>query len=188
MLADAQREYVARVTATLQIIVAALAFGVLTFAGIALLVAVDAAGAAGGPAQPLLTYIAAGAALVALVLSWIVPGLIAGSGRQAIAASEPISTATPMRDQPAANELGDVAPLLAAYQTRQIVRAAILEGAAFFCLISYIIEKQSLSLVAAGIMVLLLLGQFPTRSRVEDWIGGEMAAIEQLRQMRPVDA
>jgi hypothetical protein len=188
MLTDAQREYVARVTATLQIIVAALAAGALMFAGVAWFVATNAARARAAPAQILLTYVAAGVALLALIVSWIVPAIIASSQRQAIAAGKSISAAATTRNQSGIEHLGDVGSLSAAYQTQQIIRAAILEGAAFFNLVAYIVEKQSLCLVAAGVMVLFMLSQFPTRQRVEDWLERELTATEQLRQMRTADA
>jgi hypothetical protein len=73
------------------------------------------------------------------------------------------------------------------YQSALIIRSALLEGAAFFCLVAYMLEHNALSLAGAGMMLLFMLFGFPTRSKVEEAIETERTTIEQLRQMGPTD-
>jgi hypothetical protein len=56
------------------------------------------------------------------------------------------------------------------YQTRMIIRFALLEGAAFFNLVAVIIEHHWWNLAAAGALAFAMLLMFPTRTRVEQWI------------------
>ena len=174
MLTDAQRQHLGTVVRTMQIIVGALAWGVLMFMGAVLFISLDPAGG-GQPGVPLLTYLAVGTAAVAIAAAMIVPGMIADRQARSIAA-RPIP--------PAADELGDVLPLSAVYQTRLIMRAAILEGAAFFNLVAYMLERRPLCLGAAVVLLLLISAQFPTRSRVEEWFDSELTTVAQMRQMR----
>jgi hypothetical protein len=83
-----------------------------------------------------------------------------------------------------AAELGDVLPLSGVYQTRLIIGCAMIEGAAFFCLIAYLLERRPLSLIVAGVLLLLLISQIPTVSKVESWVESELSTINQLRHMR----
>lgn len=184
MLTDTQRAHVAAVTRTLQIIVGALACGVLMFGGIVLLLNTPkAAPDHGAPGMPLLTYAAAGVAIVSLVISWVLPGVLASSQRQSLATgSAPLAVAATTQ-QPSLGELGNVGPLTAMLQTRVIVGAAILEGAALLNLCAFMIEHQVLSLVMAGVLVISLLGRIPTTARMKERIENDLAAVEQLRQL-----
>lgn len=185
MLTERQRAHLKLAVRTMQVIVGALAAGVLTFVGVVL--AVVRGGVIGGQLQqePLITHVAAGFAVVAAVLWGIVPGLITSRMRQAIAGGNKSPLTTKLSN---AAEVRDVAPLTVAYQSRLIVGAALLEGAAFFNLIVYMLEQQPLSLVAAGVLLLIMLTQIPTVSRLEAWVESELSTIEQLRQMGSFDA
>jgi hypothetical protein len=89
-----------------------------------------------------------------------------------------------VKSLPNAGELGDVAPLAAIYQTRTIVAAAMLEGAAFFAVTAFMIGRQSLALYVAMALVVLILSQFPTAPRLESWLETELTNIHQMRQLR----
>jgi hypothetical protein len=185
MLTDPQREHIRLAARTMQIIVGALATGVAFFAGIVL----SFAGAAGDEQAPsderLLTYMAVGAALIVVIAWAVVPALIAGQMRQKIADGNAAQLTLNLRN---AAEIGDVGPLTVAYQVRLIVAAALLEGVAFFNLIAYMIERQSLSLIVAGLLLLMILSHIPTVGRLQEWVERELNTIDQLRQMRPGDA
>mgnify|MGYP001260938337 FL=1 len=176
MLTDEDRAYLARAAQTMQMIVGALAGGVLSFLGVVLVLGQQQPGPP--PDQPMLTYMSIVATFVAIVMAMIIPGVVIRNQRQAILAGKP-------KPPEAARELG---PLVAGYQTAIIIRRALVEGAAFFCLVAYMLERQSLSLVGAGVLLVFLLGGFPTRSKLEDAIENERTTIEQLRQMGPIDA
>jgi hypothetical protein len=183
MLTDAQQTYLRIVVRTQQIIVGALAMGVWLFAGAVFFIGADLQDK-GQPAAPILTYLAAGAAVVAVVAWGVVPGMVAGRMRDAIVAG----TGDQLTLKPfAAGELGDVGPLAGVYQGRVIVGAAILEGAAFFNLVTYMLEGQVINLAVAGVLVVVMLCAMPTYGRLENWIQSELTSIEQLRQMKLYD-
>src|SRR5262249_15847899 len=67
------------------------------------------------------------------------------------------------------------------YQTRMLIRAAPVEGAAFLNLIAFLVEGQAFSLgIALGLLLVLIL-QFPTRDGVERWIETQRERIAQER-------
>lgn len=184
MITDAERAYLKTVARVSQIVVAAMAVGVAMFGTVT--VALNLVGQGGGqPAEPIFMYLAAALAFVALVASLVVPAMMASSARQKIIAGKP-PVAGPAFPRPL--EDSTVGPLAAVYQTRLIIAAGILEGAAFFNLIAYMLEGQALSLVAAGVMLLAILSLFPTWSRLYDWIENQLTVIAQLREMQPHDA
>jgi hypothetical protein len=186
MLTDEEREFLGRATTTVQIIVGALAAGVVAFAIVALAIAPRQA--APPAAQSLLTYMSLAMAIVAVIAAMVVPRIVVRNQRQAILGGTPTLRAGSIGGPPLPEAEHEFGPLVAGYQTALIVRSAILEGAAFFCLISYVIEGQALSLIGAGVLLLFLLSGFPTESRIEDAIQNERATIQQLRQMEPTHA
>ena len=161
----------------------ALAAGVIGFSFVVLAIAPRVAAP---PDEPLLTYMSFVMAIVAVIVAMIFPGILVRNQRQSILAGKPTLRAGSVGGPPEAER--EFGPLVAGYQTALIIRSAILEGAAFFCLISYLIEGQTLSLIGAGVLLLFLLSGFPTQSRIEDAMVNERATIEQLRQMEPTDA
>lgn len=180
MLTDEERAYLANATRVMQIIVAALAGGVLSFFVVSLVI---------GPLQPgpagrsILTHIAVVGAFVSLVLASVVSSVVIRVQRRGILAGQPTLTTGSVGGSTPPGVDQQLGPLVAGYQTALILRIAVLEGAAFFCLVTYMLERQSLSLVAAGVLLLAILAGFPTPSKVEDVIEGERRAIAQLRQM-----
>lgn len=182
MLSDAQREYARTAVRTIQIIVCALAAGVIVFLGVTIFVIPRTARAA-PPDKPILTYTSIGMA-VAVIAAWlIVPNVVTAGMRRSIIGGKSDDWGL-VKNLPNAAELGDVVPLAVAYQTRTIVAAALLEGAAFFATIAYMIERQPIALVVAIVFALLILSQIPTLSRFESWLETESNGIEQMRQMR----
>jgi hypothetical protein len=183
MLTDAQQSFLKKMVRVLQIIFAALVMGVCMFLGVVLLLEIDLPGEV-LPDQPFLTYFAAGTAALAIVAWGVVPGMIAGRVRDMIACGKVPTSAF---CQERAAELGDVGALGAAYQARAITGAAILEGAAFFNLVAYMIEAQPINVAAAVVLVVVMLAAIPTYGRAEAWVDHELTTIEQLRQMQTYD-
>ncbi len=187
MLNDAQKAALLPVTRTLQIIVAALASGLGMFFAVVVLIA--AAGQKGaGAGSLLLTYLGIGAAFVAMCVALVLPGVIAAKQRQAIANGNVAVTSQLRHALPPSAEFRDLGSLVVAYHTRVIIYGSLLEGAGFFNLVAYMIERQTLCLVIAAVLLLMILSQFPTTSRLENWIEGEMRTIDQLRQLGPSNA
>lgn len=148
----------------MQIIAFALICGVMGFFGIATWM--QATNPPPPPPQPILTYVGFAAAAIMLVAHLIVPEIVASVGLKRIG-QEKRAVASPSPYPPLPGVTG---PLVALYQTRLIVRFAMLEGAAFFCLIAYQIEGQWPILALVGVLVLAMLVRFPIISGVQAWI------------------
>jgi hypothetical protein len=177
---NSQRDFVRRSVRTMQIIVGALAGGVLLF--LVIVVFLATANVRHQMGQPIITYAAIGMA-VAVIVGWlIVPAVIAAQMKKSVIEK---SSGQPDPRAPVANaDLGDVPPLVAIFQTRTIIAAALLEGAAFFACIAYMLERQPIALAAVGVLLLLILSQMPTVGRVESWLETELSIVSQLRQLR----
>jgi hypothetical protein len=179
MLSDAQQDYLTKAVRVMQIIVAAMAMGIVFFFVVALFTAADGKAEVEEPILKLISYIALAVGVGAAALSMTVPVLLATSlRRSALEGRLPI----PRPSAENVADLGDVPLLAGVYQTQTIIRAAILEGGAFLNLVAYIMEHQQLSLVAAGALLLLLIVQIPTVARVSDWVEAETKWSDELRQ------
>jgi hypothetical protein len=153
---------------TMRIILLALVLGVVIFFVIA--VVMRGQGAQPAPPTPLLTYLGLGLAGVQIVLSALIPGLIVTGGRRQLART-PQSAAAP----------DDLRKLLGLYQTRLIVGSALLEGAAFFLLVAYLVEGDLAALGGVVVLVALLLVRFPTRPGLESWLAEQQERLSQER-------
>jgi hypothetical protein len=179
MLTEAQRDQLKPMVRTMQIIVGALCLGVLSFLMVVLVIGATKPQDQGG--EPFLTYVAVGMAVGAVIVSMWLPSMILRSSQ--VTTTNPLAGDSHPRgaNVTAAENIGPFAQL---YQTQLIVRCAILEGAAFFCLVSYMIEQHALGLVAVVVLLLIMLTNFPTPSRVETWIDTRLVEKDQLRQLR----
>jgi F0F1-type ATP synthase membrane subunit c/vacuolar-type H+-ATPase subunit K len=133
---------------TMQIIAAALMLGVVIFAVIVV---------AGGhlnhpPNGNVVSFIGAGLAVLMSVQHRVVPGIIVKAYAGQFAK---------MPEQERDCYI---------YQMQLIIALAMLEGAAFLNLIACMIEHNWWSLAIAGGVVAIMAVQFPTRTRVEQWI------------------
>jgi hypothetical protein len=186
-------------SATLQgrIIVGALAAGLVMFLVISTIINIlptpgaAANGAGNGPGAPgavaaesplpIITYAAVAFGAVLLPMSFVVPGLVAKQQRRAIANAGMTASASPA---PTPGERSDAAKaplsgLPAAFLTQLIIGAAIDEGAAFFALVAYLIEKNPIALAMAVVLIAGVIARFPTAGRVERWIEQQQ---EKLRE------
>lgn len=170
-----QQQQLDAIVRTSQIILAALAMGIVMFAGIVLL------GIPGDkPAEGrLLSMIAVAVGASNLVLCLVVPGVIAAGNRRKIAAG-----AWPAAEQPAAGAQTDFGRLAMVYQVKMIIGAALLEGGCFLALCAYMIERQLSSLAVAAVLLAALLAHFPTRRRVEAWIEDQLRRVDEERRFR----
>ena len=181
MLTDQQKDYLKQVTRTCQIIVGALALGVIVFAGVVLAQEVQP------PEQDkteVLTIVGVIFALVAIVLAVLVPKMVVFSMRRLVLEGKPILLPKQSRPIPLPEELGEAGPLAIVYQTQLIVGAAILEGAAFMNLVAYMLGQQTMNLGLAALLLIALFFKFPTLDRVEQWVEGQLKVIEEMRSFR----
>lgn len=173
MIDDQTKQQIAGVVRTSQIIVSALAMGVVTFAVVVVFFV------SGGPAAKgnLLTLLAIVFAGAALVLGFVIPQFVTAANRRKIAAGTWPSSPNqgPVPDS-------DTGKLALTYPAKMIVAAALFEGGCFFALTVYMIERQPLSLVAAAVLLLCLLAHFPTLGRVEAWIEEQLRRVEDERR------
>jgi hypothetical protein len=183
MITSEQREHIGKSVLVMQIIVAALAAGVVTFAVVVLVLRSQQEANAPQDNSLLLSYIGILVSASAIAAWMIIPRLLVSRTRQAISEGK-----TPMLDdyhEPALTEgAQQIQPLVAMHQTRLIVGCALLEGAAFLNLLAYMLEGQLMNLVAAGLLVLIIVTQIPTFGRLTSWIEDDLSAIDRTRSMR----
>lgn len=129
-----------------KIIAGSLVFGVLAFATVAVVLR------RGEPADPnqFVSLIGAGFAFISVIARQVIVGFLGG--------------------QTVSQGPKDTAATLALYQTRMIVGLAILEGAAFFNIVSYLLEGHWWSLAVVAGLLAWMIASFPTRARLRHWI------------------
>ena len=177
-------------TRTSQIIVGALAAGVLTFVAVAFMVVMRPDRQAGvqaeagananvpagkrvAPTDPFITYTAVVLAAILLPLSFVLPNFITAQSRRAIAGApspppSPSGPAVPATGpQALQTETGTLAAL---YSSNLIIGAALNEGLTFFAAVAYLVEKNPIALGLALLLIAVLIARFPTAGRVERWI------------------
>ena len=139
----------AKIGRTSQIMAGALIIGVLTFACLAFFAA------QGEPAkQPMIALMGAGMALMMLVVRFVVPTVIVNGGKSRL-------------KEAADEEQQKILAVL--YQTKMIVGMAVLEGAAFFNLVAYIVEKQFWSYGVVAFLLGVMAISFPSQGQFECW-------------------
>ncbi len=128
------------------------------------------------PPTPLISYVALSFAVLALLLSFVVPKVMAaGWVREFASGKQPV---------PPVTEPGNLAGWLGMYQIYSLIGMALLEGAAFFQLIAYFIEGQPWSLgIGLGLLVVMLT-RFPTQSGIERWVTAQREKIEMMNRIR----
>ncbi len=148
----------------MQIIAGGMISGVTVFAVIAMMVAMGHE-----PRDPFITYVAVGVAGMMIVMRFVVPAWIAKTQSQ-----QRFGRAAEFDED---DEVKKRVGLTAIYQTTMIIGYALLEFAAFFCLIAYMSETQLLAVAAAAVLLLIMLASFPTRTRVEDWVENQLQLL-----------
>lgn len=133
--------------AACKIIAGSLIFGVIAFAAVAIALRLGRI-----PEQnSLVSVIAAVFAAGTVVVRQVVLGMIAG--RAVPSASEPTAPTS-----------------FGMYQTRLIVGLALLEGAAFFNVVAYLIEGHWWSFLVVTALLAWMLASFPTHGRLRQWV------------------
>ena len=159
-----------KVLRIMQIIAFALIAGVLSFAGIAGFLVFGNAPAARPGGQPpaavggseIVMYMAMGFAAVAVVMSFVVPNLISAAGVKGVAKLAQDGTSTGPKEL--------FGRLLGVAQTKMIIAMALVEGAAFFNLIAFIITKSLIPPgVVAGLLGVMAI-HFPTKIKLARWL------------------
>jgi hypothetical protein len=156
---------------TLRIIVAAMATGVLVFAAVATIIR------AGGNMQPravgLITIMAFAWTPVALILGRLVPALMGKQARANIVSGTGLAASN-----------SEVDLLANQYQTNTIIAIALLEGAAFFNLVAYLLEGHPAALGLGIGLAIVILTQFPSAQRMANWIEQQVRLIAEEKSLR----
>ncbi len=159
-----------KVLRTMRIIASALIAGVLSFAGVASFAVFGQAPAAQPGGQPaaapngseIIMYLAMAFAAVAVVMSFVVSNLISAVGVKGVAKMAQDGTATGPKEL--------FGRLLAVAQTKMLTALALVEGAAFFNLIAFIITKSLIPPAVVGALLLVMAIHFPTKFKLARWL------------------
>jgi hypothetical protein len=161
-----------------QIIVAALLAGLLCFLVITTFIdlgpkpAAAPGAAAPEPPMPIFTYLAVASGAMLLPMSFVVPVLVSKQQRQAMLSGKTTDGAIPATPTDNRSDAANAAigGLPTAFLIQLIIGSAISEGAAFFALVAYLLEKNPLSLTMALMLIASIIARFPTSGRVGRWI------------------
>lgn len=173
---EEQDKFLRQILSVMRIIAGTLMAGVVIFLGVVVFLIEPEK-----PVPPMLAYVGVGAALIAVVASYVIPGFL----YRQIIQSLIDGTAPPLPIELwHKQELGVIGPLLYIYHMRQIVSLAILEGAAFFNVIAYMIERQQVSLLMVALLLAAMVLRFPTRHGVQSRLSNQIKFIDDHRSLR----
>ena len=172
MLDEQTREVVVRSARTAQIITVALCLGVTVFAGVVL----AQRGVGGEGNLGILTMTA-----MVLTVAGVPAGFLVGQQITRTARSRLLGDTEAAQDQKGGTTTQAVA-LVAAYQNKLIIAAALLEGPCFLALFAYLNEGHTASLALAGICLLGILARFPTVGQLTDWLERQLQLIREEQQ------
>ena len=138
----------------LRVIGTALVFGVVVFAAVVWF----GMGVRPAPFElAIVSLVAAAFSVIDFVVHLILPGMVA---------------------QQAVKQLGpkpSESHLLLVYQTKTIIRLAMLEGAALFCVVAYILDHQIWTLGIAAALVVFMFASIPSKTRIAHWVETQRA-------------
>ncbi len=178
------REEISKQTWRLQLIVGALTTGSLVFLGIVLFLVHF--GAAPNELDFPLSYVLVVFALAALAARAIVPPVITSNARRRIREGtwqQAPSGTVPQGIREFLGRTGDGGKLWQVLMARTIVASAILEGAAFFACVTYLLEHSMLSLGIAMVFIASLALHLPTQAGMINWIEEQLRLLEEERQL-----
>jgi hypothetical protein len=166
---------------TMQLLAAALPGGVVIFMGIALFLVANRP-EPGAPEGPFwLSWLAVGfVALQAVVVAVFAPLQTRSAVRRAAAGA-----GRPPDPSLAQEWQTDTARPLAIAQTQLLITLALLEGAAFFGCVAYLVEAQPIALAAAAVALVVMLARFPTEARLHAWLEQQSETLDRYRQEEP---
>ena len=116
----------------------------------------------------ILTWIAVGFAVLALLSHLVVPTRV-------IRAKLSVLSNQDLKNR---SEQENVSLVAGFFQTLHIIACAILEGAAMFCAIAYLVEQSWYSIAAAAVMLLLIAARFPSTSGIRYWVENRIREIQ----------
>jgi hypothetical protein len=171
MLSQDQKDFLAQSTRIMQVIGGSLIAGILLF-----LVVAYGTAKPNPDASDTISLAAAAAGFLSVGVSFVVSKLLAD---QSIAARSRVDDQA-LSSHRQEGDVGPVAFLAGVYQTSFIVGAAVLEGAAFFNLVTYFTGGQLYSIAVAVMLAVGIALRIPTRRRVETWVADKLREHREL--------
>jgi hypothetical protein len=147
---------IATQTRILQVVIGALIFGVLVFGGFVIATQLNQP-----PNGTTLSSMAVGMAALNVLLHVVIPQLI----ERAALKNQSVDF--------------NVESVLRVFFTRTVIACALLEGAAFTSIAAVMIEHQYWVFGVTAVLLVLMLVQFPSRTRVEQWLEIRLMEREQ---------
>jgi len=126
-----------------------------------------------------ITYVGLVFSVCMIAIYAIVPDRVAASARRKIA-REKTKVVSTQNGSPVSE--GNAARLCDIFQTRLILRLALLEGPTFCLLVAYILEGQLVSLITAVLLMAGMLVHFPMQTGVLGWIDEQLRILDQELQ------
>jgi hypothetical protein len=155
---------------SMQIIAGSLVMGVVTFLGVVVFLATQAAGPAPN-AIPFISYIALAMLVVNTPLALVVPRIVTQAGLKRIAAETRGGSPTDS--------------LVGLRQTALIISLALLEGCAFMACIGYLVEAEPIALAVVAAVVFMMCTMFPTENSLRAWIDMQRQRVAELQEGSP---
>jgi hypothetical protein len=147
---------IAAQTRVLQIVVSAMLMGVVAFAVFVIVTEIGKA-----PQGTTLSYVAVGFGTLMTILHAVIPAVI----ERAALANQSIGSGAEA--------------VVRVFFTRTIIACALLEGGAFMSLVAVLTEHQRWVLGVTAVLLVLMVMQFPSRTRIEQWLETRMMEREQ---------
>lgn len=107
------------------------------------------------PALPVVSLVAAGFSGITVVMRFVIPAIMVASQKGMLSG---------VAEQELPQKLAGL------YQTKTIVGMALLEGAAFFNLVAYMVDKQVWSYGIVTALLVLMAVTFPSQGQFESWV------------------
>jgi hypothetical protein len=120
---------------------------------------------------PIITYLALGAAVIALGMRATLPGFVDAHGARKIARGSFRPQAHVVQAQ-LVEKLGDEGRLFLVFQTRTILATGPTNGASLFACAAYLWEGQVFAVAVVVLLAIVGALGFPTRGRWEAWKAG----------------
>jgi len=121
---------------------------------------------------PLVSYVATGYGLLALLASWLVPDRVITKQRRRIrdGTFDGAGPGAAAILGEGIEKFGDVGRIFLLYQTRTLLAVMMLEGGSLFASVAYRVEGERYTILVAGLLVLVLLLRLPTAGGMAEWI------------------
>ena len=107
-----------------------------------------------------ITWMAVGLSGLMMVNHFVIPRIITTATLKQLAGNG-------LNEQ---TETEKIQSIMGVFQSAHIVGFALLEGAAFFALIAWMLESTQYAVGAAVILIALMVIRFPTASRISFWV------------------